>query len=254
MLFGLLAPGDTILGMSLAEGGHLTHGMALNMSGKWFNAVSYGLDADEVIDYAAVERQAREHRPKLIIAGASAYSLHIDFERFAAIAKATGALLMVHGALRGLIADGVTPTRCRTPTLSPAPPQEPARAARRVGVDQRRAIAKKDQSAIFPAARRPVDARHRQRRWPFTKAGRRVHGYQQRVVANASSWRTRSRAACASSRDAPRDLMLVALRPRVHRKQAEALLASAHDLQQERHSERPAKADGHQRIRLCTRR
>src|SRR5436309_6270899 len=71
VLFGLLNPGDTIMGMSLAEGGHLTHGMPLNMSGKWFNAVSYGLDAGEAIDYEEMERIAHEHRPRLIIAGAS---------------------------------------------------------------------------------------------------------------------------------------------------------------------------------------
>src|SRR3954471_11505968 len=92
VFFGLLQPGDTVMGMSLAEGGHLTHGMPLNMSGKWFKVVSYGLDAAEVIDYDAMERQAREHKPKLIIAGASAYSLRIDFERFARIAKEIGAI------------------------------------------------------------------------------------------------------------------------------------------------------------------
>src|SRR6218665_3215114 len=87
-----LKPGDTIMGMSLAEGGHLTHGMSLNMSGKWFNAVSYGLDADEVIDYEAMEKKAHATRPRLIIAGASAYSLHIDFARFAKVAKDVGAI------------------------------------------------------------------------------------------------------------------------------------------------------------------
>ena len=74
VFFGLLQPGDTIMGMSLAEGGHLTHGMALNMSGKWFKVVSYGLDASEEIDYDAMERLAHENKPKLIIAGASAYA------------------------------------------------------------------------------------------------------------------------------------------------------------------------------------
>src|SRR6187431_1561251 len=87
VLFGLIQPGDTIMGMSLAEGGHLTHGMALNMSGKWFKVVSYGLDDKEEIDYEAMEALAREKKPKLIIAGASAYSLRIDFERFGRIAK-----------------------------------------------------------------------------------------------------------------------------------------------------------------------
>jgi glycine hydroxymethyltransferase len=83
------------MGMSLAEGGHLTHGMALNMSGKWFNVISYGLTEQEDIDYEQMERLAREHKPKLIIAGASAFSLRIDFERFAKIAKEIGAYFMV---------------------------------------------------------------------------------------------------------------------------------------------------------------
>ena len=105
-----LKPGDTIMGMSLAEGGHLTHGMPLNMSGKWFNVVSYGLDKNEAIDYDAMEAKAREHKPKLIVAGASAYSLHIDFERFAKIAKEIGAIFMVDMAhYAGLIAAGVYP-------------------------------------------------------------------------------------------------------------------------------------------------
>jgi glycine hydroxymethyltransferase len=108
--FALLKPGDTILGMSLAMGGHLTHGSPVNMSGKWFNIVSYGLNAEEAIDYGEVERLAMEKKPKLILAGASAYALRIDFEKFAAIAKASGALLMVDMAhYAGLIAAGVYP-------------------------------------------------------------------------------------------------------------------------------------------------
>jgi glycine hydroxymethyltransferase len=110
VFLAFLKPGDTIMGMSLAEGGHLTHGMALNMSGKWFNVVSYGLDAKEAIDYEAMERKARESRPKLIIAGASAYSLRIDFERFARVAREIGAIFMVDMAhYAGLIAAGVYP-------------------------------------------------------------------------------------------------------------------------------------------------
>jgi glycine hydroxymethyltransferase len=110
VFLAFLKPGDTIMGMSLAEGGHLTHGMALNMSGKWFNVVSYGLNEREEIDYDAMERKAHEHRPKLIIAGASAYSLRIDFERFARVAKAVGAIFMVDMAhYAGLIAAGVYP-------------------------------------------------------------------------------------------------------------------------------------------------
>jgi glycine hydroxymethyltransferase len=110
VFLAFLKPGDTIMGMSLAEGGHLTHGMPLNMSGKWFNVVSYGLNAKEEIDYDAMERTAHEARPKLIIAGASAYSLAIDFERFAHVAKAVGAIFMVDMAhYAGLIAAGVYP-------------------------------------------------------------------------------------------------------------------------------------------------
>jgi glycine hydroxymethyltransferase len=110
VFLAFLKPGDTIMGMSLAEGGHLTHGMPLNMSGKWFNVVSYGLNAKEEIDYDAMERLAHEKKPKLIIAGASAYSLRIDFERFAKVAKAIGAIFMVDMAhYSGLIAAGVYP-------------------------------------------------------------------------------------------------------------------------------------------------
>ncbi len=110
VFLAFLKPGDTILGMSLAEGGHLTHGMPLNMSGKWFNVVSYGLDAQEAIDYEAMERKAHESKPKLIIAGASAYSLSIDFARFAQVAKDVGAIFMVDMAhYAGLIAAGVYP-------------------------------------------------------------------------------------------------------------------------------------------------
>ena len=110
VFLAFLKPGDTILGMSLAEGGHLTHGMALNMSGKWFNVVSYGLTADEEIDYEAMEKLAREHKPKLIIAGASAYSLRIDFERFAKVAKEVGAIFLVDMAhYAGLVAAGYYP-------------------------------------------------------------------------------------------------------------------------------------------------
>lgn len=110
VFLAFLNPGDTVMGMSLAEGGHLTHGMALNMSGKWFNIVSYGLNEAEEIDYDEMERKAHETKPKMIIAGASAYSLHIDFERFAKVAKDVGAIFMVDMAhYAGLIAAGLYP-------------------------------------------------------------------------------------------------------------------------------------------------
>ena len=110
VFLAFLKPGDTFMGMSLAEGGHLTHGMALNMSGKWFNPIAYGLDKNEEIDYEQMERLAREHKPKLIIAGASAYSKKIDFERIGKLAKEVGAIFMVDMAhYAGLIAAGVYP-------------------------------------------------------------------------------------------------------------------------------------------------
>jgi glycine hydroxymethyltransferase len=110
VFFAVLKPGDTIMGMSLAEGGHLTHGMALNMSGKWFNVVSYGLDANEDINYDALQKEAEEKKPKLIIAGASAFALRIDFERISKVAKSIGALFMVDMAhYAGLIAAGEYP-------------------------------------------------------------------------------------------------------------------------------------------------
>jgi glycine hydroxymethyltransferase len=110
VFLAFLQPGDTVLGMSLAEGGHLTHGMALNMSGKWFNVVAYGLNEKEEIDYDKMEALAREHKPRLIVAGASAYALRIDFERFARIAKEVGAIFWVDMAhYAGLIAAGFYP-------------------------------------------------------------------------------------------------------------------------------------------------
>ncbi len=105
-----LKPGDSVLGMSLAEGGHLTHGASVNASGKLYNFHQYGLDANEVLDYDKVEQLAKAQKPKMIVAGASAYSLHIDFERLARIAKENGALLLVDVAhYSGLVAGGAYP-------------------------------------------------------------------------------------------------------------------------------------------------
>ncbi|AYN22009.1 serine hydroxymethyltransferase [Alcaligenes aquatilis] len=106
----VLKPGDTVLGMSLAEGGHLTHGSPVNASGKLYNFVSYGLDENEELDYDELERLAKEHKPKLIVGGASAYALRIDFERMARIAHENGALFMVDIAhYAGLVAGGAYP-------------------------------------------------------------------------------------------------------------------------------------------------
>jgi len=152
VFLALLQPGDTIMGMSLAEGGHLTHGMPLNMSGKWFKVVSYGLDANEAIDYDAMERLAHEHRPKLIIAGASAYSLKIDFERFARVAKAIGAVFLVDMAhYSGLIAGGVYPNPVPHADVVTSTTHKGLRGPRGgIIVMNDEAIAKKINSAIFP--------------------------------------------------------------------------------------------------------
>ena len=112
VFFSLLSPGDTYMGMNLTDGGHLTHGSAVNMSGKYFHVVPYGVNKEtECIDYDALEKQAKEVKPKLIVAGASAYARIIDFERLSAIAKAVGAYLMVDMAhIAGLVAGGMHPS------------------------------------------------------------------------------------------------------------------------------------------------
>ena len=151
VFFGLLQPGDTIMGMSLAEGGHLTHGMPLNMSGKWFKVVSYGLTAAEEIDYDAMERLAHEHKPKLIIAGASAYSLRIDFERFAKVAKAIGAFFMVDMAhYAGLIAGGVYPNPVPHADVVTSTTHKSLRGPRGGVILMKDHVAKQINSAIFP--------------------------------------------------------------------------------------------------------
>src|SRR5438445_2596662 len=152
VFFAMLKPGDTIMGMSLAEGGHLTHGMPLNMSGKWFNVVSYGLNEKEEIDYDAMERLAHEKKPKLIIAGASAYALRIDFERFAKVAKDVGAYFMVDMAhYAGLIAAGVYPNPVPHADVVTSTTHKSLRGPRGgIVVMNDEAIAKKINSAIFP--------------------------------------------------------------------------------------------------------
>jgi len=152
VFFALLQPGDTIMGMNLAEGGHLTHGMHLNMSGKWFKAVSYGLDAKEDIDYEKMESLAREHKPKLIIAGASAFALHIDFERIAKIAKEIGAWFMVDMAhYAGLIAAGVYPNPVPHADVVTSTTHKSLRGPRGgIVLTNNEEIAKKINSAIFP--------------------------------------------------------------------------------------------------------
>ena len=152
VFLALLNPGDTIMGMSLAEGGHLTHGMALNMSGKWFNVVSYGLDEHEDINYAQMEQIAHEKKPKLIIAGASAFSLKIDWARFAKVANDIGAYLLVDMAhYSGLIAGGAYPNPVPHAHIVTSTTHKSLRGPRGgIILMNDEEIAKKINSAIFP--------------------------------------------------------------------------------------------------------
>ena len=151
--FALLQPGDTILGMSLAAGGHLTHGAAPNMSGKWLNAVQYGVrKEDALVDFDEVERLAAEHKPKIIVAGGSAYPRRIDFERFRAIADSVGALLMVDMAhFAGLVAGGVHPSPFPHAHIATTTTHKTLRGPRGgMILTNDETIAKKVNSAIFP--------------------------------------------------------------------------------------------------------
>ncbi|MBI5719838.1 MAG: serine hydroxymethyltransferase [Burkholderiales bacterium] len=235
VFFGLLNPGDTIMGMSLAEGGHLTHGMALNMSGKWFKVVSYGLDAREAIDYEAMERLAHEHKPRLIIAGASAYSLHIDFERFARVAKAIGAIFMVDMAhYAGLIAAGVYPNPVPHADVVTSTTHKSLRGPRGgIVLMNDEAIARKINSAIFPGIQggplmHVIAAKavaFKEALEPGFKA------YQQQVVANAHVLAETliARGLRIVSGGTQSHVMLVDLRPKgLTGKEAEALLGEAH--------------------------
>jgi glycine hydroxymethyltransferase len=153
VFLALLQPGDTILGMSLDAGGHLTHGAAPNLSGKWFNAVQYGVRRDDaLIDYDEVARLAEQHRPKLIIAGGSAYPRIIDFIRFRAIADAVGAFFMVDMAhFAGLVAAGLYPSPFGHAHVVTTTTHKTLRGPRGgMVLTDDEAIAKKINSAIFP--------------------------------------------------------------------------------------------------------
>ena len=147
----VLQPGDTVMGMSLADGGHLSHGMRLNYSGRYFRVISYGLKQDETIDYDEVERLALEHKPKLIVAGASAYSLKIDFERFAQIAHKVGALLMADIAhYAALVAGGVYPTPFGFADIVTTTTHKSLRGPRGGVIFARPELEKAINSAVFP--------------------------------------------------------------------------------------------------------
>ena len=148
----LLKPGDTVLGMSLADGGHLTHGSPVNLSGLYYNFVSYGVDpVTHYINYDEVERLAKEHKPKLIVAGASAYPRVIDFERFAKIAKEVGAYFMVDMAhIAGLVAAGLHPNPVEYADVVTTTTHKTLRGPRGGMILCREELAKQIDKAIFP--------------------------------------------------------------------------------------------------------
>ncbi|MEF7613579.1 serine hydroxymethyltransferase [Aquincola sp. MAHUQ-54] len=234
VFFGLLQPGDTIMGMSLAEGGHLTHGMPLNMSGKWFKVVSYGLNEKEEIDYDAMERLAHEHKPKLIIAGASAYALRIDFERFAKVAKAIGAYFMVDMAhYAGLIAAGVYPNPVPHADVVTSTTHKSLRGPRGGIILMKDAVAKQINSAIFPGIQGgPLMHVIAGKAVAFKEAlAPEFKTYQQQVAKNAAVLAETliERGLRIVSGRTESHVMLVDLRPKnLTGKEAEAILGRAH--------------------------
>ncbi|CAN5784546.1 serine hydroxymethyltransferase [soil metagenome] len=234
VMLAFLKPGDTIMGMSLAEGGHLTHGMPLNISGKWFNVVSYGLDAKEEIDYDAMERKAREHLPKLIIAGASAYSLRIDFERFAKVAKDIGAIFMVDIAhYAGLVAAGVYPNPVPFADVVTSTTHKSLRGPRGGIILMKSQHEKAINSAIFPGLQGgPLMHVIAAKAVAFKEAMTpEFKVYQQQVVRNAQivADALTERGLRIVSGRTESHVMLVDLRAKgITGKEAEAVLGSAH--------------------------
>ena len=234
VFLAFLKPGDTIMGMSLAEGGHLTHGMPLNLSGKWFKVVSYGLNAQEAIDYDAMERKAHEARPKLIIAGASAYSLHIDFERFAKVAKAVGALFLVDMAhYAGLIAAGVYPNPVPHADVVTSTTHKSLRGPRGGIILMKAEHEKAINSAVFPGLQGgPLMHVIAAKAVAFKEAlAPTFKLYQQQVLANARvvAQTLSERGLRIVSGGTQSHVMLVDLRAKgITGKEAEAVLGAAH--------------------------
>src|SRR6186713_62125 len=234
VFLAFLKPGDTIMGMSLAEGGHLTHGMALNMSGKWFNVVSYGLNDKEEIDYDAMERKAHETKPKLIIAGASAYSLRIDFERFAKVAKAVGAIFMVDIAhYAGLVAAGVYPNPVPHADIVTSTTHKSLRGPRGGIILMKPEHEKAINSAIFPGLQGgPLMHVIAAKAVAFKEAlAPEFKAYQQQVVKNAAALADTlvQRGLRIVSGGTQSHVMLVDLRSKgITGKEAEAVLGDAH--------------------------
>ena len=227
-------PGDTILGMSLAMGGHLTHGSPVNMSGKWFNVVSYGLNEAEEIDYVEMEKLAHQHKPRIIIAGASAYSLRIDFERFAKVAKAVGAVFMVDMAhYSGLIAGGVYPNPTPFADVVTSTTHKSLRGPRGGFILMKPELEKAINSAIFPGLQGgPLMHVIAAKAVAFQEAlGADFKRYQQQVVVNADVLAKTliARGLRIVSGRTESHVMLVDLRAKgINGKQAEELLGQAH--------------------------
>ncbi|MGA0832346.1 MAG: serine hydroxymethyltransferase [Polynucleobacter sp.] len=234
VFLAFLKPGDTFMGMSLAEGGHLSHGMALNMSGKWFNAISYGLDKNEAIDYEQMERLARDQKPKLIIAGASAYSLAIDFERFAKVAKEIGAIFMVDMAhYAGLIAAGVYPNPVPYADVVTSTTHKSLRGPRGGIILMKAEHEKAINSAVFPGMQGgPLMHVIAAKAVAFKEALEpEFKDYQKQVIANAQALANTliERGLRIVSGKTESHVMLVDLRAKkITGKEAEAALGAAH--------------------------
>jgi glycine hydroxymethyltransferase len=234
VFLALLNPGDTIMGLSLAEGGHLTHGMALNISGKWFKVVSYGLNEREEIDYDAMEQLAHRHKPKLIIAGASAYSLRFDWARFARVAKDVGAYFMVDMAhYAGLIAAGVYPSPIPHADVVTSTTHKTLRGPRGGLILMKPSLEKPINSAVFPGIQGgPLMHVIAAKAVAFKEAlAPEFKTYQQQVITNArvlAESLVRRGLRIVSGRTESH-LMLVDLRAKqITGKDAEAVLGEAH--------------------------
>lgn len=236
VFFALLQPGDQFLAMDLAAGGHLTHGAPVNYSGKWFRPISYGVRPDDgLLDYETMEKLAREHRPKLIIAGGSAYSRQIDFARFRAVADEIGAYLMVDMAhYAGLVAAGAYPSPVPHAHVTTTTTHKTLRGPRGgLVLTNDEAIAKKINSAMFPGLQGgPLMHVIAAKAVAFGEALRpEFRAYARQVVANARALAdelTQQGLAIVSG-GTDSHLMLVDLRPkRVTGKVAEAMLGRAH--------------------------
>jgi len=236
VFLALLNTGDTFLAMDLAAGGHLTHGAPVNFSGKWFKPVSYGVRAEDgLIDYAVVEKLAHDHKPKLIIAGGSAYSREIDFAKFRAIADAVGAYLMVDMAhYAGLVAGGVYPSPVPHAHITTTTTHKTLRGPRGgMVLTDDEALAKKINSAMFPGLQGgPLMHVIAAKAVAFAEALRPdFRAYAKQVVANARALadELQNQGLAIVSGGTDSHLMLVDLRPkRVTGKAAEAALGRAH--------------------------